>query len=232
MTPSHHGRVAPGHPLRRSAVAPPARLVARRRGHARARHRRVDRDLLGHRRDDAAAAALSGSRAAGHGQSGRDDARWPGLARDRVDGGHAHVAEVRRRVLAWSPGTAARFAGASSKAPSRQRIEVAHFTEDYLPMHGVTPLIGRNFTRDDTDPGRAAGRAARLRLLEEPLQRPRGRRRPDGPIRHRGRDDRRRAAGVVQRDDAGRDCRCASRWRSTRAAAPAACPCTRACART
>ena len=34
-----------------------------------------------------------------------------------------------------------------------ERIEVLQITEDYLPMHGVTPFIGRNFTRDETDPG-------------------------------------------------------------------------------
>ncbi len=34
-----------------------------------------------------------------------------------------------------------------------ERIEVMQITEDYLPMHGVAPLVGRNFTRDETDPG-------------------------------------------------------------------------------
>ena len=43
--------------------------------------------------------------------------------------------------------------GGSSKAPKPERIQVSHFTEDYLPMHGVAPLFGRNFSRDDTDPG-------------------------------------------------------------------------------
>ncbi|HZI29575.1 MAG TPA: ABC transporter permease, partial [Gemmatimonadaceae bacterium] len=34
-----------------------------------------------------------------------------------------------------------------------ERIQVSHFTEDYLPMHGITPIIGRNFSREDTDLG-------------------------------------------------------------------------------
>jgi putative ABC transport system permease protein len=34
-----------------------------------------------------------------------------------------------------------------------ERITMSHFSEDYLPMHHVTPLIGRNFRRDECDPG-------------------------------------------------------------------------------
>ena len=34
-----------------------------------------------------------------------------------------------------------------------ERIEVFQITEDYLPMHGVAPIVGRNFTREETDPG-------------------------------------------------------------------------------
>lgn len=34
-----------------------------------------------------------------------------------------------------------------------ERVEVFQFTEDFLPMHGVGPMIGRNFTRGDTEPG-------------------------------------------------------------------------------
>ena len=37
----------------------------------------------------------------------------------------------------------------------RRTDRVSHFTEDYLSMHGVTPLIGRNFylSSDGVDPG-------------------------------------------------------------------------------
>ncbi len=35
--------------------------------------------------------------------------------------------------------------------PELSRIEVSQFTEAYLSMHGVTPLLGRDFTREDTE---------------------------------------------------------------------------------
>ncbi|HYN10071.1 MAG TPA: ABC transporter permease [Vicinamibacterales bacterium] len=50
-------------------------------------------------------------------------------------------------------GTGSAFRGRIVEGAEPERIEVSHFTEDYLPMHGVTPFIGRNFSRDDTDPG-------------------------------------------------------------------------------
>ena len=51
---------------------------------------------------------------------------------------------------------AANNAGARSRivdGPEPERIEVQQFTEDYLSMHGVTPLLGRDFSRADTEPG-------------------------------------------------------------------------------
>src|SRR5688572_8571836 len=45
------------------------------------------------------------------------------------------------------------FRGRIVEGAEPERITVSHFTEDYLPMHGVTPLIGRNFSRADTDHG-------------------------------------------------------------------------------
>jgi len=56
-------------------------------------------------------------------------------------------------VLSMVAGFGRAFRGRIVEGAEPQRIEVAQFTEDYLPMHGVTPVIGRNFTRDDTDPG-------------------------------------------------------------------------------
>ena len=50
-------------------------------------------------------------------------------------------------------GTGSAFRGRIVEGAEPERIQVSHFTEDYLPMHGVSPLIGRNFSRDDTDPG-------------------------------------------------------------------------------
>ena len=45
------------------------------------------------------------------------------------------------------------FRGRIAEGPEPERIEVQHFTEDYLSMHGVAPMIGRGFTREDCDPG-------------------------------------------------------------------------------
>src|SRR5688572_7794822 len=45
------------------------------------------------------------------------------------------------------------FRGRIVEGAEPERIQVSHFSEDYLPMHGVTPIIGRNFSREETDPG-------------------------------------------------------------------------------
>jgi putative ABC transport system permease protein len=56
-------------------------------------------------------------------------------------------------VFSLVAGAGRAFRGRVVEGAQPERIEVTHFTEDYLPMHGVTPVIGRNFTRDETDPG-------------------------------------------------------------------------------
>ena len=56
-------------------------------------------------------------------------------------------------VFSLVAGYGSAFRGRIVEGTEPQRIEVLQFTEDYLPMHGVTPLIGRNFTREETDPG-------------------------------------------------------------------------------
>ena len=50
-------------------------------------------------------------------------------------------------------GSGGAFRGRITDGASPERIRVNHFTEDYLPMHGVTPIHGRGLTRDDTNPG-------------------------------------------------------------------------------
>jgi predicted permease len=56
-------------------------------------------------------------------------------------------------VFSQVAGYGGAFRGRVVEGATPERIEVPYYTEDYLPMHGVTPLIGRNFTREDTDPG-------------------------------------------------------------------------------
>ena len=57
--------------------------------------------------------------------------------------------DVVSQVAGW--GSA--FRGRITDGPAPERIRVAHFTEDYLAMHGVTPVLGRGFTRADTEYG-------------------------------------------------------------------------------
>ena len=57
--------------------------------------------------------------------------------------------DIFTSVAAW--GSA--FRGRIVEGPEPERIQVLHFTEDYLSMHGVAPVIGRDFRREDCDPG-------------------------------------------------------------------------------
>ena len=56
-------------------------------------------------------------------------------------------------VFAKVAGSGSAFGGRILDGPEPQRIRVSQFTEDYLAMHGVTPLLGRGFTREDTEFG-------------------------------------------------------------------------------
>jgi predicted permease len=57
--------------------------------------------------------------------------------------------EVVSAVAGW--GSA--FRGRIVSGAEPERLRVAHFTEAYLSMHGVTPIIGRDFLREDSEPG-------------------------------------------------------------------------------
>jgi predicted permease len=57
--------------------------------------------------------------------------------------------DVFTSVAGW--GSA--FRGRIVEGPEPERLQVMHFTEDYLSMHGVAPIVGRDFAREDTDPG-------------------------------------------------------------------------------
>ena len=59
-------------------------------------------------------------------------------------------------VFSAVAGWGSAFRGRIVDGPEPARIEVGQFTEAYLSMHGVTPLLGRDFTREDTEPGAPA----------------------------------------------------------------------------
>ncbi len=54
-------------------------------------------------------------------------------------------------VFSAVAGSGQAFRGRIVDGPELARIEVSQFTEAYLSMHGVTPLLGRDFTREDTE---------------------------------------------------------------------------------
>src|SRR4030095_2904884 len=56
-------------------------------------------------------------------------------------------------IFAAVAGSGSAFRGRITGADTPERIRVAHFTEDYLRMLGVTPIMGRAFSRDDMNPG-------------------------------------------------------------------------------
>jgi predicted permease len=58
-------------------------------------------------------------------------------------------------VFSVAAGAGSAFRGRIADGPEPERLRVAQYTEDYLPMHGVSPVLGRAFLRADTDPGAA-----------------------------------------------------------------------------
>lgn len=50
-------------------------------------------------------------------------------------------------------GAGSAFRGRIVEGPEPERIQVLHFTEEYLSMHGITPIVGRDFRREDCEPG-------------------------------------------------------------------------------
>jgi putative ABC transport system permease protein len=56
-------------------------------------------------------------------------------------------------VFSLVAGAGQAFRGRIADGPEPERLRVAHYTEDYLSMHGVSLILGRGFTREDTEPG-------------------------------------------------------------------------------
>jgi putative ABC transport system permease protein len=61
--------------------------------------------------------------------------------------------QAARDVFSAVAGVGQASRGRIAEGPEPERIQVQHFTEDYLPMHGVTPIAGRGFSREDTAEG-------------------------------------------------------------------------------
>lgn len=59
-------------------------------------------------------------------------------------------------VVSKVAGTGRAFRGRIVDGPEPERLQVMQFTEDYLAMHGVAPIIGRDFTRADVEYGAPA----------------------------------------------------------------------------
>jgi putative ABC transport system permease protein len=77
---------------------------------------------------------------------------------DKISQPTASMADMRlwqqaTDVVAKVAGYGISFGGRIIDGPTPERIRVSQFTEDYLSMHGVSPLIGRDFTREDTAEG-------------------------------------------------------------------------------
>jgi putative ABC transport system permease protein len=56
-------------------------------------------------------------------------------------------------VFSQVAGHGSEFSGRIVLGPEPERIQVRRFSEDYLSMHGVTPLLGRDFTLEDMQDG-------------------------------------------------------------------------------
>ena len=55
-------------------------------------------------------------------------------------------------VFTQVAGRGSAFRGRIADGPEPERLQVTYFTEDYLPMHAVTPILGRGFLGEDSLP--------------------------------------------------------------------------------
>ena len=53
-------------------------------------------------------------------------------------------------VFTQVAGRGSAFRGRIADGPEPERLQVTYFTEDYLPMHAVTPILGRGFLGEDS----------------------------------------------------------------------------------
>ncbi|MDQ3348890.1 MAG: ABC transporter permease [Acidobacteriota bacterium] len=55
-------------------------------------------------------------------------------------------------VFTQVAGRGSAFRGRIADGPEPERLQVTYFTEEYLPMHAVTPILGRGFLGEDSLP--------------------------------------------------------------------------------
>lgn len=65
---------------------------------------------------------------------------------------YQQAGDIFAKVAGWG----SEFRGRIVDGPEPERVQVSRFTEDYLSIHGVTPLLGRDFTLEDTQFGAPA----------------------------------------------------------------------------
>ena len=184
-----------------------------RRRHRRARHRRDDRGVLGHRLRAAPAAAVS--RAGPAGAAVRDRRRptpsWSCRRRTIATGKQASTVF---ESIGLHHGAAANLVGTGEPL----RVEGTAVSADLFPTLRVQPLIGRLFTETDDRDGAPGTLILQLPALADAVRRRPVDRRPAGAARRRVvHRHRRHAAGVPLPDQRGRSTgrRCASTRRCT-----------------
>ena len=177
--------------MRQDLVTPsqPAEEPGLCRGHdpdAGARHRRQHRDLQRRQRRHPQAAAVSG---AANGWSS-SPASFPALGFDQFWVSAPEFIEFRERNQSFQDVGAYRAGAVNLGTPEQpRRVNSAVITSELMPVLGVAPIRGRQFTRDDTLPG-----AEDVAVLSSEVWRSRVRRRRIGRRPRRSRSTARRRA--------------------------------------
>ena len=63
------------------------------------------------------------------------------------------TAQQATDVFSHVAGEGGAFRGRIADGERPERLDVPYYTEDFLPMHGVVPILGRGISRADTEPG-------------------------------------------------------------------------------
>lgn len=80
----------------------------------------------------------------------RSNGEWSSLTASMED---LRAWQAASDVVTHVAGYGTAFRGRIADGAEPERLPVMHFTEDYLRMYGVAPILGRGFTRDDVEFG-------------------------------------------------------------------------------